>query len=172
MADSLNIKNLIKTLENTIETTFSAQPAYQQTKAVLEGKAKQVDVKTLIDDSRAMFAGSNKPEALFAAAVDHLKNRIVQNADAFKKDIAESKIKLGKSATEAKKIVAGIALKKEEEFAARGIEEKEKSAIRVVAEVKKAEAELKRYELGVEKSVNNITAKLDGFKAMLGGENT
>ena len=104
MEDSLNVKNLIKTIENTIEEKFSSHPAYQQTKAVLEGKAKQVDVKTLVDDSRAMFAGGNKPEVLLSAAVDHLKNRIVLNADVFKKDIEESKGKLNERMTEAKNI--------------------------------------------------------------------
>jgi hypothetical protein len=166
MADSLNIKNLIKTLENTIEEKFSSHPAYQQTKAVLEGKAKQVDVKALVDDSRAMFAGNNKPQALFNASVDHLKTRIVQNADAFKKDIEEHKLKLSESITEAKKIVAGIVLKKEEELAARGIEEKELSALRIVTEAKKAEAELKQHTVGIDKSVKNITEKLDGLKTI------
>lgn len=165
MADSLNIKNLIKTIENSIEEKFSSHPAYQQTKAVLEGKAKQVDVKTLVDDSRAMFAGGNRPEALFIAAVDHLKGRVVQNADAFKKDIAESKLKLGERMAEAKKTVAGISLKKEADLAARGIEAKERSAFGVIVEAKKAEMELKQHTVGVEKSVNNITAKLDALKA-------
>jgi hypothetical protein len=166
MSENLSIKNLIKTLENTIEEKFSSHPAYQQTKAVLEGKAKQVDVKVLVDDSRAMFAGSNKPQALFTAAVDHLKTRLVQNADTFKKDIEERKLKLSEGITEAKKIVAGFALKKEEELAARGIEEKELSALRVVAEAKKAEAELKQHTASVEKSVKNITEKLDGLKTI------
>jgi len=166
MADSLNVKNLIKTIENTIEEKFSSHPAYQQTKAVLEGKAKQVDVKTLVDDSRAMFAGGNKPEVLLSAAVDHLKNRIVLNADVFKKDIEESKGKLNERMTEAKNIVAGLALKKEEDLASRGIEAKELSAIRVVAEVKKAEMELKQHTVGVEKSVKKITAELDRLKTI------
>jgi len=166
MAENLNVKNLIKTLENTIEEKFSSHPAYQQTKAVLEGKAKQVDVKTLIDDSRAMFAGSNKPEALISAAVDHLKTRIVQNADTFKKDIEESRVKLSERMTEAKKIVASIRLKKEEDLAARRIEEKELSALRIVAEVKKAEMELKQHTVSVEKSIKNIAEKLDGLKTI------
>ena len=68
--------------------------------------------------------------------------------------------------TEAKNIVAGLALKKEEDLASRGIEAKELSAIRVVAEVKKAEMELKQHTVGVEKSVKKITAELDRLKTI------
>ncbi len=57
-------------------------------------------------------------------------------------------------------------LKKEEDFAARRIEEKELSALHAVAEVKKAEVELKQHTVGVEKSIKNIAEKLDGLKAI------
>jgi hypothetical protein len=91
----IKITEMIKGLEGGIEKKFSSQPAYQQVKTILEGKAEKVDVKSLIADSRAMFSGDNKPELLAANVIETLKAVMDKNIAEVKNEIAGNLKTLG-----------------------------------------------------------------------------
>jgi hypothetical protein len=71
------LTEIIGTLEKGIEERYSSQAGYQQVKAVLQGKAGKIDATSLIIDSRAAFAGNNRPEMVAAGVSDSFQNVLV-----------------------------------------------------------------------------------------------
>jgi hypothetical protein len=159
-----NFSSLID-LNAYIEKTHSGEPAYQQAKAMLEGRAKQVDVTALMSDSRAMFSGNNKPAVLFVAAVEHIQNKLVQNTDLLKKELAENQKRVRENTAEAIKGLEAIPTATEGEASSPEAEAKKASAIRTMAEATKAGIELKQYSIGLDKSTSSMTAVFDNIKA-------
>ncbi len=76
MADSIDLRNLVKAVEEQIEARFGSHLGYKQVKTALEKKGGKPDPRAMIMDSRAVFAGDNKPVLLAAEAVDSLERQV------------------------------------------------------------------------------------------------
>jgi hypothetical protein len=76
MADPIDLKNMMKGLEETIEARFGSQLGYKQVKAALEKKGPRPDPRALIMDSRAVFSGNNKPVLLAVEGIDNLDKQV------------------------------------------------------------------------------------------------
>lgn len=76
MIDLTKLKELMKGIEDAIEERFATQAGYQQVKAALEGTAEKVDTRSLVVESRAVFAGANKPEILAVQVIAALKENV------------------------------------------------------------------------------------------------
>ena len=67
------MSGLVQGLEKKIQERFGTQAGYQQVKAVVEGKARKVSIKTMVTDARAVFSGENKPSLLAGRALEDLQ---------------------------------------------------------------------------------------------------
>jgi len=75
MADSIDLKTIINGIEEKINARFSSHLGFKKVKAALEKKAGKPDPRAMIMDSRAVFAGDNKPALLAVEAVDSLETQ-------------------------------------------------------------------------------------------------
>jgi len=76
MAEPTDLKKMFKGLEDAIEARFGAHLGYQQVRAALEKKGPRPDPRSMIMDSRAVFAGDNKPVLLTAEVIDNLDSQV------------------------------------------------------------------------------------------------
>jgi len=160
-------KNPESFINKFIEERFGSEPVYQQTRAMLEGRAKQMEAKALINDSRAMFAGNNKPEVLFVAAVEQIQNKLAQNADVLKNAIVENQKKVRENVVEAIRAMKEFTIPKEGEASTHEAEVKNASVVRAMTEATKSGIELKQYRVGLDKSTGSMMAVLDNIKASM-----
>jgi CRISPR/Cas system CMR-associated protein Cmr5 small subunit len=92
MIELTKLTELVKTLEVGIEKRFSSQVGYQQVKAVLQGKTKKIDAPSLIIESKAVFAGENRPE-LVALGVADVLQKVVTSRISSKRERVDSDLK-------------------------------------------------------------------------------
>ncbi len=76
MADPIDLKSLVKGVEEGIEARFGSHLGFKQVKAALQKKGGRPDPRSMIMDSRAMFAGDNKPGLLAAEGIDSLEKQV------------------------------------------------------------------------------------------------
>lgn len=76
MTDPIDLKSLVKGVEEGIEARFGSHLGFKQVKAALQKKGGRPDPRSMIMDSRAMFAGDNKPGLLAAEGIDSLEKQV------------------------------------------------------------------------------------------------
>jgi hypothetical protein len=76
MADPIDLKKILQGFEEALETRFGSHLAYKQVKAALEKKGPRPDPRAMIMDSRAVFAGDNKPVLLATKGLDSLEQQV------------------------------------------------------------------------------------------------
>jgi hypothetical protein len=84
MAEPIDLKNMLQGLEDGIEARFGTHLGYQQVRAALEKKGPRPDPRSMIMDSRAVFAGDNKPVLLAAEVIDNLDSRVKAGSGALR----------------------------------------------------------------------------------------
>ncbi|CAB1080574.1 hypothetical protein D1AOALGA4SA_8254 [Olavius algarvensis Delta 1 endosymbiont] len=91
MADPIDLKSLVKGVEDGIEAKFGSHPGFKQVKAVLQKKGGRPDPRAMIMDSRAVFTGDNKPLALATRGVDNLEKQVATQKDKLLAAVAENR---------------------------------------------------------------------------------
>lgn len=78
--------NILKPLEDIVQQRFSDVSAYRQVKDLLEGRVEKIEGKIIIEDSRAVFSGDNRPDVLVAHGIDAIKTKINEAFSVFMED--------------------------------------------------------------------------------------
>ena len=113
MLELTKLTEFIKSLEGGIEERFSSQAGYQQVKAVLQGKAGKIDATSLIIDSRAAFAGANRPELVAAGVTDALRNVLMAKISSERERVGGDLKVLGDQLEQARAVMENRASVKE-----------------------------------------------------------
>jgi len=91
MADPIDLKSLLKGVEDGIEAKFGSHPGFKQVKAALQKTGGRPDPRAMIMDSRAVFTGDNKPLTLATTGIDSLEKQVATQKDKLLAAVAENR---------------------------------------------------------------------------------